>query len=127
MSRGKTLLAVMATGILVLGLPASAYAKAESSTRLAAVDAANAGHGYGRVLTQLTAATITVTVVPGDTLSGLASRHCDNSTWTGIYQDNQSVVGANPNLIYPGQQLVINCATGAAATAAAPTAPAPAA
>lgn len=123
MSRGRTLFAVMVTGILVLGLPASAHAKAASSTRLAVVDTANAGHGYSRALTQL--ATVTVTVASGDTLSGLASRHCGNSTWTGIYQDNQSVVGTNPNLIYPGQRLVINCASGTAATApaSAPAAP----
>lgn len=118
MFNGKTLLAATLAGTLVLGLPASAHANPVSSTRLAVVDTAKAGHGYSRALTQL--ATVTVTVAPGDTLSGLASRHCGNSTWTGIYQDNQTVVGNNPNLIYPGQRLAINCASGTAATAPAP-------
>lgn len=125
MSKGKTLLAFGLAGILVLGLNTPAHATPVSSTRLAVVDTAKAGHGYSRALTEL--ATVTVTVASGDTLSGLASRHCGNATWTGIYQDNQSVVGNNPNLIYPGQQLVINCASGTAATAPAPAAPAPAA
>jgi murein DD-endopeptidase MepM/ murein hydrolase activator NlpD len=131
MPKGKTLAAAMLAGILVLGLQIPAHAAPESSTRLAVVDTAKAGHGYSRALTQLAtttaAATVTVTVAPGDTLSGLASRHCGNSAWTGIYQDNQSVVGANPNLIFPGQQLVINCAAGTAATAPEPAATAAAA
>lgn len=89
------------------------------------VDTAKAGHGYSSAaLKELAAVTATVTVVSGDTLSGLAARHCGNSTWAGIYQDNQSVVGNNPNLIYPGQRLVINCASGSVATAPAPAAPA---
>lgn len=126
MFKGKTLLAATLAGTLVLGLPASAHANpASSSTRLAVVDTAKAGHGYSRALTQL--ATVTVTVAPGDTLSGLAGRYCGNGAWSGIYQDNLSVVGANPNLIYPGQRLAINCASGTAATAPAPAAPAPAA
>lgn len=134
MSRMKALLVCALAGMLVLGLPVSAQAKAPSDTRLAVVDTAKAGHGVNVALKELAvvsvaAATVTVTVASGDTLSGLASRHCGNSAWTGIYQDNQSVVGSNPNLIYPGQQLVINCATGSAATAPAPVAaaaPAPA-
>jgi murein DD-endopeptidase MepM/ murein hydrolase activator NlpD len=124
MSKGKILLAFGLAGILVLGLQTSAHAQtaAQSRTRLAVVDTANAGHGYSRAMTQLAAATVTVTVVRGDTLSGLASRHCGNSTWTNIYQDNQSVVGGNPNLIFPGQQLVINCVAGTASAAPAPAA-----
>lgn len=129
MSKSRTWLALALAGTLTLGLQAPVHAAASdaSSTRLAVVDTAKAGHGYSLALTQLAAATATVTVASGDTLSGLASRHCGNSTWTGIYQDNLSVVGNNPNLIYPGQRLVINCATGTAATAPAPAAPAPAA
>lgn len=129
MSRSKTLLAAMLAGALVFGLQAPAHATvASSSTRLAVVDTAKAGHGYSSAaLKELAAATVTVTVATGDTLSGLASRHCGNSAWTGIYQDNQSVVGSNPNLIFPGQRLVINCANGTAATAPAPAAPVPAA
>ncbi len=69
-----------------------------------------------------------MTVASGDTLSGLAARLCGNgSGWNDIYNDNLDVVGGNPNLIYPGQRLQINCASGTAATApsAAPAAPDP--
>lgn len=122
MFKGKTLLAATLAGTLVLGLQAPAHATTAplSDTRLAVVDTAKAGHGSSVALKKLAAATVTVTVASGDTLSGLASRHCGNSTWTDIYQDNQSVVGGNPNLIFPGQVLVINCASGTAATAPAP-------
>jgi hypothetical protein len=51
------------------------------------------------------------TVHSGDTLSAIAQRDCGNaSDWTGIYAANQSVIGGNPNLIEPGQQLRISCA-----------------
>ncbi|MFE9423283.1 transglycosylase family protein [Kitasatospora sp. NPDC006697] len=44
------------------------------------------------------------TVVGGDTLSGIAyAHHLDG--WQQFYQQNAGVVGDNPNLIYPGQQL----------------------
>lgn len=45
-------------------------------------------------------------VQPGDNLWDI-SRHQfgDGSRWTEIYQNNQSVIGDNPNLIHPGQQL----------------------
>jgi murein DD-endopeptidase MepM/ murein hydrolase activator NlpD len=131
MSTSKTLAAVAVAGTLVLGLQASAQARpASSSTRLAVVDTVNAGQGHSPKAAKkelAAAATITVTVAPGDSLSALAARHCGNGSWAGLYEDNKSVVGVDPNLIYPGQKLVINCATGTAATAAAPapaTAPA---
>ena len=44
------------------------------------------------------------TVVAGDTLSGIAQKE-GVSDWHTLYQDNKSVVGSNPNLIFPGQVL----------------------
>jgi murein DD-endopeptidase MepM/ murein hydrolase activator NlpD len=134
MHKGKSLLAAALAGSLVLGLQVPAHAKtAESRPQLAVVDMAKTGQGYNLAPTELTAknlaaATVTVTVASGDTLSGLASRLCGNwSGWNAIYNENRDVVGGDPNLIFPGQQLVINCASGTAATAPspAPTAPAP--
>ncbi len=48
-------------------------------------------------------------VQPGDNLWDI-SRHQlgDGSRWTELYQQNQSVIGDNPNLIHPGQQLEIH-------------------
>lgn len=111
MLKGKALLAMGLVGFLMLGLQAPAHAKtAESDTRLAVANTVRSDLHQLEVATQLvTVALTTVTVQPGDTLFGLAARHCGNNTWQGIYNDNVSVVGANPSLIYPGQQLVINC------------------
>lgn len=51
---------------------------------------------------------ITHTVVRGDTLYGLAKKYYGNgSRWREIYNDNKAVIGANPNLIIPGQVLKI--------------------
>jgi hypothetical protein len=54
---------------------------------------------------------LVVTVHPGNTLSGLAAQYCHGQVndWTGIYQANRATIGANPNLILPGQKLAIKC------------------
>jgi len=50
----------------------------------------------------------TYTVKPGDTLWAIAKRILgDGSRWQEIYNANVSVIGKNPNLIYPGQVLRI--------------------
>lgn len=48
---------------------------------------------------------ITYVVKNGDTLSGIASKYGMN--WKNLYNKNKSVIGNNPNLIKPGQVLVI--------------------
>ncbi len=49
------------------------------------------------------------TVKSGDTLSGIAQKILgDASLWPKIYDDNKDVIGKNPNLIFPGQVLIIN-------------------
>ena len=48
---------------------------------------------------------IIYTVVKWDTLSSIAAKY--NTTWQKIYEDNKDVIGDNPNLIKPGQKLVI--------------------
>jgi len=51
----------------------------------------------------------TYTVVKGDNLSKIAKKLTGSSAnWQAIYNQNKGVIGGNPNLIYPGQQLVIN-------------------
>jgi nucleoid-associated protein YgaU len=44
------------------------------------------------------------TVVSGDTLSNIAAAK-GVSNWETLYSENESTVGSNPNLIYPGQVL----------------------
>lgn len=43
------------------------------------------------------------TVRSGDTLSGIAERH--GTTWQRLYTRNKAVIGADPDLIMPGQRL----------------------
>ena len=51
----------------------------------------------------------TYTVVKGDNLSKIAKNLTGSSAnWKAIYEQNKGTIGGNPNLIYPGQQLVIN-------------------
>ncbi|MFI9050116.1 transglycosylase family protein [Streptomyces sp. NPDC053427] len=45
------------------------------------------------------------TVKSGDTLAKIAKAH--GTTWKSVYANNKSVIGGNPNLIFPGQQLSI--------------------
>jgi murein DD-endopeptidase MepM/ murein hydrolase activator NlpD len=47
------------------------------------------------------------TVVRGDTLSKIAVAQDVDGGWQALYQENKSVIGSNPNLIYPGQKLAI--------------------
>ncbi|KQV05440.1 MULTISPECIES: peptidoglycan DD-metalloendopeptidase family protein [unclassified Kitasatospora] len=62
-------------------------------------------------------------VVSGDTLSKIANAKQVDGGWQKLYQDNRTVVGGNPNLIYPGQQLSL--AGQAVAAAPQPAAEAP--
>jgi LysM repeat protein len=48
------------------------------------------------------------TVKPGDTLSKIAAAQRLLGGWQKLYQENRSVVGGDPNLIYPGQRLVVH-------------------
>ena len=50
----------------------------------------------------------TYTVVKGDSLSRIAKAiYGDAGKWKAIYAANQQVIGSNPDLIKPGQVLVI--------------------
>jgi LysM repeat protein len=47
------------------------------------------------------------TVRAGDTLSSIAQRYGIAGGWQTLYQKNQKVVGANPNVIFRGQKLTV--------------------
>jgi hypothetical protein len=52
----------------------------------------------------------TVTVVSGSTLSGIAAKVCSSAgKWPSLFAANRGVIGANPNLIIPGQILRAVC------------------
>lgn len=48
---------------------------------------------------------ISYVVKKGDTLSGIASKY--GISWKTLYNDNKSVIGSNPNKIYPGQVIKV--------------------
>jgi murein DD-endopeptidase MepM/ murein hydrolase activator NlpD len=64
------------------------------------------------------------TVVPGDTLSGIAADHHLRGGWPALYAVNRPVVGDDPDLILPGQRLALT-APKAPAKASVTTAPKP--
>ncbi|MET8894132.1 transglycosylase family protein [Streptomyces albogriseolus] len=64
------------------------------------------------------------TVVRGDTLSGIAEQERVRGGWQGLYEANRSTIGADPDLILPGQRLELTGASaGAGGTADAPAKP----
>ena len=71
--------------------------------------------------TQLPAGTdTTVTVQPGDTLTSIAAAHCGTTAaWSPIYAASRAAgtLGADPNVIYPGQLAEITCTGGGSAPA----------
>lgn len=62
------------------------------------------------------------TVKSGDTLSGIA-RKLGISNWQDLYNQNKSVIGANPNLIRTGQSLTYGSTPAATTTTAQTTTP----
>lgn len=59
---------------------------------------------------RITQAPVTYTVRPGDSLSEIAQRLCRQAIdWTGLYAHNKGVIGADPNVILPGQVLGVAC------------------
>lgn len=47
------------------------------------------------------------TVLAGDWLSTIAPRIGYGSDWQRLWQENRAVIGENPHLIFPGQELVV--------------------
>ncbi|WP_055553692.1 transglycosylase family protein [Streptomyces sp. NBRC 110028] len=47
------------------------------------------------------------TVRGGDTLSGIATRGSVSGGWKALYHANRRTIGANPDLIHPGQRLTL--------------------
>ncbi|MFE4974101.1 peptidoglycan DD-metalloendopeptidase family protein [Kitasatospora sp. NPDC056651] len=63
-------------------------------------------------------------VVSGDTLSKIAAVGNVEGGWHALYEQNRSVVGADPNLIFPGQRLALPGRAAAPAKPAVPAKPA---
>ncbi|UQX04062.1 transglycosylase family protein [Streptomyces sp. RerS4] len=50
-------------------------------------------------------------VAPGDSLSAIATDQRVEGGWQALYETNRATVGANPNLIFPGQRLTLRVTT----------------
>ena len=52
--------------------------------------------------------TVSYLVKKGDCLSAIAMRLTGEADWKAVYEQNKDVIGGNPNLIHPGQTLIIS-------------------
>lgn len=87
----------------------SIYLRQYTPMKVSAVSAAPAAN-TPRADTETAAPkkTKSYTVKSGDCLSAIARQvYGDASQWKKIYEANKSVIGKNPNLIFPGQNYVI--------------------
>ncbi|MEV7726363.1 transglycosylase family protein [Streptomyces sp. NPDC087917] len=50
-------------------------------------------------------------VAPGDSLSAIATGQHVEGGWQALYETNRSTVGADPNMIFPGQRLTLRVTT----------------
>ncbi|MGW6843208.1 transglycosylase family protein [Streptomyces sp. NPDC054958] len=53
-------------------------------------------------------------VAPGDSLSAIATDQHVEGGWQALYETNRTTIGANPDLIFPGQRLTLRITTGPA-------------
>lgn len=108
--------AAMVAGAILAGPSAHAQvthivmdtsASTATDTTMALVDKATVAKAQEKAVW---AASDWVTVQEGQSLSVIAGHSCDNqSDWTGLYEGNKKTIGPNPNLVFAGQQLVLDC------------------
>lgn len=77
------------------------------TTRTASAPAATVTHSPAAAVAPAAATGGRYRVVPGDSLSAIAEQHGVTGGWQELYAANRSVVGADPDLIFPDQVLVL--------------------
>ncbi|MFE7263886.1 peptidoglycan DD-metalloendopeptidase family protein [Streptomyces sp. NPDC057592] len=111
--------AAVSAGGAVVALPLLGATGAQAAPA-AAPQSAAATHAAPAAQKQ--AATTTYSVVSGDYLSKIAAEHQIKGGWQKLYQDNRTVVGEDPGLIFPGMKLTLGVkASGNAAPTGAGT------
>ena len=105
--RPKLVAAVLAGGIVVLGVGSAVAASLPSSrpARMAATGMPAVGT-VPRPAKSRAASSVTYTVKAGDTLSGIAEWFKLHGYGV-LYAANEGVIGSNPNLIFPGESITI--------------------
>jgi len=108
MMRPKLVAAVLAGGILVLGVGSAVAASLPSPSRPARTAATGtpAVGAVPRPARSRAASSVTYTVKAGDTLSGVAEWF-KLHRYGVLYAANEAVIGSNPNLIFPGERITI--------------------
>ncbi|MFF3732886.1 transglycosylase SLT domain-containing protein [Streptomyces sp. NPDC002476] len=75
------------------------------------------------------AATVTHSVISGDTLSKIAQTYSVEGGWQKLYESNREIIGSSPSLIRPGMKLAVGAeseaATGASGASSATVTAAP--
>ncbi|WP_370416308.1 transglycosylase SLT domain-containing protein [Streptomyces fradiae] len=117
--------AVGLTGSAALALPLAGAATAGAATPTATASAVAVAKQTLQIAPAATPSAVKsgpvkYSVVAGDSLSKIAHEHGVRGGWKKLYKDNRRVVGDDPRLIHPGQQLsVAGTATRTAAKTAA--------
>ena len=112
MMRPKLVAAVLAGGIVVLGVGSAVAASLPSPSRperTAATRTPTETPTVGTVpqpAKSRAASSVTYTVKAGDTLSGIAEWFKLHGYGV-LYAANEAVIGSNPNLIVPGERITI--------------------
>ncbi|MEY9968583.1 LysM repeat protein [Streptacidiphilus sp. MAP12-16] len=92
-----------ATGSSTTSVPSSHTASAPAAAKHAATSGT-----VKHATAQPAASGGTYTVVSGDWLSTIAQSHHVSGGWQALYQANKATLTSGPNLIYPGQRLVLS-------------------
>lgn len=106
--RPKLVAAVLAGGILVLGVGSAVAASLPSPSRperTAPTGTPTVG-SIPQPAKSRAASSVTYTVKAGDTLSGIAEWFKLHG-YGALYAANEAVIGSNPNLIVPGERITI--------------------
>lgn len=109
---GTTAVAGAAAAVATVGLPGHASAAIIIPVHTAA-PAVQAVHTVDQVNRHVVKHRPAYTVRNGDYLSKIASAECHNpADWTGVYLRNKKLIGSDPDLILPGQHLILDCRQG---------------
>ncbi|MEU3655489.1 LysM peptidoglycan-binding domain-containing protein [Streptomyces sp. NPDC032161] len=127
--RTRGLIAAATGGVaLVLPLIGAGFASAAPAQAATTERAAASVAVTGSVSPQK-AATVTHSVISGDTLSKIAQSYSVEGGWQKLYEGNREIIGSNPSLIRPGMKLTVGAeseaATGASGASSATVTAAP--
>ncbi|MEU0300510.1 transglycosylase SLT domain-containing protein [Streptomyces sp. NPDC006175] len=99
----------VSTGGAALALPVigATGAFAAPAQPVAVEKAATSTAASGKGIAAQKSESVTYSVILGDTLAKIAREHSVDGGWKALYEDNEKVVGGNPDLIHPGLKLTI--------------------